>query len=176
MLTAIKVFAQGMKENRLHPERHSPSDRAWAAMKSTSKLISNAFLIGMHDASREAFQEQAEEHRYAPGETLFEAGESARCFFLICSGSVHEHLADDTRVRLGEGDLVGASCLVPPHRRLSTATASSEVEALAFDCSHAQHLCESDHEFGFALYQRLFGVMVDRLAATTDTRSQATGR
>lgn len=138
-------------------------------MKSRSKLISNAFLLGMHDAARNAFQNMAIERHYAPGDHLFDSGERGDCFFLICSGDVEECYTNRqmSRLSLGAGEVLGASCLAPPYRRLSTAIAQSEVDVLEFDGETARRLSESDNGFGCALFQRLFGVMVERLAETT---------
>lgn len=134
-------------------------------MKQTSKLMSNAFLLGIGAPARREMQDQAVERAFSRGEPLFKAGDPAECFYLICGGRIVE-IYPEARfppIVLGEGEVLGVSSLAPPYRRLTTAVASTQVDVLVFSGRTARLLSEGDHDFGFALYQRVFGLMMDRL-------------
>ena len=82
----------------------------------------------------------ARNHRFAAGQYLFREGEPADEFFLIRHGSVALEIAAPGKApivfeTLGDGEIVGASWLVPPYRWMFDARA---VDAHAGD----RHRCQ----------------------------------
>jgi CRP/FNR family transcriptional regulator, cyclic AMP receptor protein len=109
--------------------------------------------------------------RFAPGDSLFRAGEPADRFFLIRHGAValelavpeHEPIIVET---LQDGELVGWSWLFEPHRWMFDAHVVEPLSAISFDGACLRGKCESDHELGYQLMRRFAAVLVKRLQAT----------
>lgn len=105
------------------------------------------------------------------GEYLLREGEQADAFYAIRQG----HVALETYVpqrgaltieTLHEGDLVGWSWLIPPHRTVFDARASGRVHTVAFDGRCLRGKCEEDNSLGYDLLTRFVAVIVERLQAT----------
>ena len=62
-----------------------------------------------------------------------------------------------------EGAVVGWSWLVPPYQWFFDARAVQEVSAVAMDASCLRAKCDEDPALGYALMQRVAGVMYHRL-------------
>ena len=105
------------------------------------------------------------------GEQLLREGEPADAFYVIRDG----HVALETYVpqrgavtieTLHDGDLVGWSWLVSPHRTVFDARAAGTVHTVAFDGRCLRGKCEADPALGYDLLKRFVAVIVDRLQAT----------
>ena len=108
---------------------------------------------------------------FAPGERLMRAGEPATAFFVVRRGTVSLETYVPRRgavmiETLHEGDLVGWSWLVSPHRVAFDCRAVGEVHALAFDGACLRGKCDADAALGYALYGVFSSVMAERLQAT----------
>ena len=109
--------------------------------------------------------------RFEAGQYLFHEGDPADEFFLIREGKValdvvvpgQEPVVFST---LGEGEVVGASWLVPPYRWKFDARATSPTHALGIDAACLRRKCEEDHDFGYLMMKRFLPVFVKRLHAT----------
>jgi len=64
-----------------------------------------------------------------------------------------------------DGDIVGASWLMPPYRWNSDARARTHVRALGFDAGCLRDKCEEDPRVGYAMMKRFTPLMVSRLQA-----------
>ncbi|TFH87046.1 cyclic nucleotide-binding domain-containing protein [Billgrantia azerbaijanica] len=116
----------------------------------------------------------ARNRRFAAGEYLFREGEAADEFYLIRHGQV----ALETRVpgraplvfaTLGEGEIVGASWLLPPYRWMFDARAVTLTRAIGLDAACLRGKCEADHHLGYDMMKRFLPIVVKRLH---DTRLQ----
>jgi CRP/FNR family transcriptional regulator, cyclic AMP receptor protein len=105
------------------------------------------------------------------GEHLLREGDPADVFYVIRAG----HVALETYVpqrgaltieTLHDGDLVGWSWLVSPHRTVFDARASGTVHTMAFDGRCLRGKCEDDPALGYDLLTRFVTVIVERLQAT----------
>jgi CRP/FNR family transcriptional regulator, cyclic AMP receptor protein len=108
---------------------------------------------------------------FETGEYLLREGEPATAFYVIRQG----HVALETYVpqrgaltieTLHDGDLVGWSWLVSPHRIVFDARASGQVHTVAFDGGCLRSKCEEDPALGYDLLTRFVAVIVERLQAT----------
>ena len=113
----------------------------------------------------------ARNHRFSAGQYLFREGESADEFFLIRHGRVALEIVAPGRApivfsTLGEGEIVGASWLVPPYRWTSDARAVELVRALGIDAACLRGKCEADHHLGYEMMKRFAPILVKRLEAT----------
>jgi len=113
----------------------------------------------------------ARNHRFEAGQYLLREGEPANEFFLIRHGRVARESkapgqAPVVFATLGEGDIVGASWLVPPYRWTSDARALELTRALGIDAACLRRKCEADHHLGYEMMKRFVPILVNRLHAT----------
>jgi CRP-like cAMP-binding protein len=105
------------------------------------------------------------------GDVLLRTGDPADAFYAIRHGRV----AIELRTPAGgpvvldsvhDGEIVGWSWLVPPHRWQFGAVAEVETCAWELDTDRLRALAERDPVFGYALALRVAGTLLDRLQAT----------
>jgi len=108
--------------------------------------------------------------RFERDHVLFHEGDECNDFYLITSGLIAlevEEPGSTLRVQtLSAGDELGWSALLMASGKYFQARALDRVEALAFDGPTLLAECKRDPAFGFALMQRLLGVVAARLQAT----------
>jgi CRP-like cAMP-binding protein len=109
--------------------------------------------------------------RFEAGQYIFHQGEEANTFYAIRQGKVALEIFVPERgakviQNVGEGDILGWSWLIPPHRWRFDARATELTRALAFDGTCLRTKCEEDHDFGYELLKRFSRVITDRLEAT----------
>ncbi len=113
----------------------------------------------------------ARNHRFDAGRYLFHEGDSAREFFLIRQGRVALEIvapgqAPIVFTTLGEGEIVGASWLVPPYRWMFDARAVELTRAIGIDAECLRGKCEANHDLGYEMMKRFMPMLVKRLHAT----------
>ena len=96
----------------------------------------------------------------ATGGFLGRAGEAARAFYLVQSGTVTIGLETDAGEFLpvqlvGPGGVVGWSWVVPPYRWQFTCRADEPVTGLMFDAEWLRGRCEANHELGYHLLREM---------------------
>ncbi|HMG62157.1 MAG TPA: cyclic nucleotide-binding domain-containing protein [Streptosporangiaceae bacterium] len=105
------------------------------------------------------------------GQRLFEEGSMASRFWLIDAGQV----ALDVFVpgqglvqieRLGRGDVIGLSWMLPPYQWRFGAVATQRMQAFEFDAPAVRTACDADPALGYELSRRFTGIVVHRLQAT----------
>lgn len=106
--------------------------------------------------------------RFKAGQAMFKAGDAADRFYLIRTGDVAIEIHEPGRGRLtvetvGEGDVVGWSWLVPPHRWLFDGRAVSACRAVSLDGACLRRKCEENHDLGYELLRRVAAVVGERL-------------
>jgi CRP-like cAMP-binding protein len=109
--------------------------------------------------------------RFAAGDVVFRTGDPADQFFIVRSGEVAIEIHEPGRGRLtvatvGEGDVVGWSWLVPPHRWLFDGRALGLCRMIALDGACLRRKCDENHDLGYELLKRVAVVVGERLAAT----------
>lgn len=133
-------------------------------------LLAHPFLAGLDPALGGVLVGCARNLRFAPGAFLFREGEAADTFYLIREGSVALELHIPGRpplvvATLGEGELVGASWIVPPYRWSYDARATTPTRAFGLDAACLRQKCDADHHLGYEMMKRLLPVMVKRMEA-----------
>lgn len=131
-------------------------------------LPQHPFFAGLDSAALELVVGCAKNVHVAPGQVIFRTGEPADTFYVIRRGQVALDIHDPVRGSLvvaspGEGEVVGWSWLVPPYRWVFDARAATRVDAVAIDGACLRGKCDADPALGYALMQRVAGVMYDRL-------------
>ena len=131
-------------------------------------LVEHPFFAGLDEATVGMLVGCASNVHYRPGEYLFREGDPADRFFVVRRGRVALDLHGPGQAEMvvdtvDEGGVVGWSWLVPPYHWFFDARAMQEVSAVAVDASCLREKCEQDPALGYALMQRVAGVMYHRL-------------
>ena len=113
----------------------------------------------------------AKNHRFNARQFLFHEGDAANEFFLIRHGKIALEIVAPGKApivieTLQDGDIVGASWLVPPYRRMFDARAVELTRAISMDAACLRGKCEADHHLGYEMMKRFLPVLVGRLNAT----------
>lgn len=109
--------------------------------------------------------------RFEADRMICREGKAADHFYLLRRGKVAIEIYAPPRGALtietvGEGEIVGWSWLIPPHRWHFGVRAVEPVVALQLDGKCLREKMEQDHDLGYALLKRFADVMVKRLEAT----------
>ena len=104
------------------------------------------------------------------GDDIFHEGDAADQCYIILQGEIAVQTISDwgaiTVQTLSEGDILGWSCLIPPHRWRFDARAQLRTRAIAIDGECLRTKCEDNHELGYNLLKRFSSVMAQRLEGT----------
>jgi len=136
------------------------------SLEPTIALLKRLELFsGLDPVRLEVVAFTCERREYAPGATLFEAGDEADCAYLILDGEAAMLARDESgaaqALRLDTGDLIGETALFEPQRRLTTVRAVSSLHTLRIGRDMFQRLIGEFPEMAGAVASRLAG----RLAA-----------
>ncbi|MBU1863648.1 MAG: cyclic nucleotide-binding domain-containing protein [Candidatus Omnitrophica bacterium] len=109
--------------------------------------------------------------RFRPDEVIFKEGEPAEKFYLIREGLVaievltgqYDAISIQT---IKEGEILGWSWLIPPHRARFNCRAVKDTRAIALDGTCLRNKCMENHELGFELMMRLTKIFAQRLEQT----------
>lgn len=133
-------------------------------------LRHHPFVMEFDTRHVERLAELAKDIRFDRNHIIFREGDECSEFYLIVTGLVALEIAapgHTFRVQtLFAGDELGWSALLMGSGKHFQARTLERVEALAFEGSELLAACREDPAFGFALMQRLLGVVAERLQAT----------
>lgn len=132
---------------------------------------SHNFLHRLGERHRLLLASGAQPFTATPGQYLARDGEPAKAFYLIQSGQVEvitvtASQGETVVQKLGPGDVVGWSWLLPPYRWQFNVRVIDTVRGIGFDAEWLREKCEQDHELGYHLLTQLLEVVASRLAAT----------
>ena len=139
-------------------------------MKSIPDLLADhPFTAGLAPEQIALLAGCASNAQFDEGAVLFRAGAAADRFYIVRVGQIAIENHEPGRGRLtvetvGEGDVVGWSWLVPPHRWLFDGRAVTAVRAVALDGACLRKKCDDNHDLGYALLQRVAAVVGERLS------------
>jgi len=130
------------------------------SLESAVALLQRVDLFSGLDAVRlEVVAFTCERREYAPGETLFEAGEEADCAWLILEGEAAMLAAQDKgprrALRLDTGDLIGETALFNRERRRTCVRAVTQLETLRIGRDMFQRLLGEFPEMASAVAARV---------------------
>lgn len=133
-----------------------------------SLLAEHPFFRGMDPDHVELIAGCAKNARFADGDYLFREGQDADEFHLLREGKValelHAPGQGELRIQtVKEGDIVGFSWLMPPHRWMFDARALEPTRTLAFDGQCLRGKCEQDPAMGYELLKRVSATLAERL-------------
>ena len=133
-------------------------------------LAEHPFCQGMEKRHLELLTGCASNVRFDAGQSIFRQGDEANHFYLIRHGKVAIEIHAQERggiilQTVDEGDVVGWSWLVPPHRWTFDARAVELTRVIALNGECLRKKCEEDHDLGYELLKRFTQVMAERLEA-----------
>lgn len=136
----------------------------------TEILAAHPFTQGLDREQVELLVGCASNFRLAAGETLFRTGDEANHFYILRAGEVAIEIHAPGRGRMtiatiGEGDVLGWSWLVPPHRWLFDGRATTPIRAIALDGACLRGKCDQNHDLGYELLKRVATIIGERLAS-----------
>jgi len=135
-----------------------------------AKLRHHPFVHELEPRHVERLASLASDVRWERNQVIFREGDECSEFYLIVNGLVSLEIAapgHTFRVQtLFAGDELGWSALLMGSGKQFQARALEKVDALAFQGPDLLVACREDPAFGFALMQRLLGVVAERLQAT----------
>lgn len=141
-------------------------------METLGRMIAqHPFFAGLTANYTNLLVSCASNMRFSAGQYIFSEGQEANAFYLIRSGKATlevfapagKPIAIET---LEEGDILGWSWLLPPHKWKFHARAVEEIGALGFDANCLRTKCEENHDLGYELLKRFSQIINSRLEAT----------
>jgi CRP-like cAMP-binding protein len=141
-------------------------------MEGLERILSeHPFFATFPKEHRELLAGCAKNHRFNDGQFLFHEHDPANEFFLIRHGKVALEIVVPGREpvvfeTLHDGDIVGASWLVPPYRWMFDARAVGLTRVIGMDAACLRGKCEADHHLGYEMMKRFLPILVGRLHAT----------
>ena len=131
-------------------------------------LHEHPFFAGLDKEALTLLAGCAANRRFKAGEYLYRHGDPAETFFLIRRGRVaieaHDHSRGPIVIEtVDEGEVLGWSWLVPPHRWMFDAQALDSTSVVVFDGTCLRGKCDDDPRLGYAILQRVAAVMYARL-------------
>lgn len=135
------------------------------------RLAEHDFLLGLDGLSIQRLAAITTAESVPAGRHLLKTNEEADVLRLLVSGDVALELHDAHRGNLRietlhDGDVLGWSAVVPPHRWKFDARSISECEMYAIDGPGLRELLHTEGFPGISLYARLLAVVVERLQHT----------
>ena len=134
------------------------------------RLKGNPFFAELKPSDLQMLARHAAWRREPKDDILFEHGDRASHFFLLCEGTVVIEIpaiaGPSLEVQqLGPGEVLGWSWLIPPYRWSFQARTESAALLVAFDGQAIRDHCEQDPAFGYRVLQRFSSLMSERLDA-----------
>ncbi|MBW1917380.1 MAG: cyclic nucleotide-binding domain-containing protein [Deltaproteobacteria bacterium] len=133
-----------------------------------SILAEHPFLTGLESKHLRMLAECASLVSFSSGQMIFTEGQAATHFYLIRYGrvAIEIHTArrgSITLATVGEGEFLGWSWIVAPHRWHVDARAIDLTRAIALDFHCVLHHCETDHDLGYEFMKRFALVLAQSL-------------
>jgi CRP/FNR family transcriptional regulator, cyclic AMP receptor protein len=134
-------------------------------------LRGHPFFAGFDEGSLDELAGCAFNQHIKAGEYLFHEGGDAGHFYVVTRGRIvvevfipasGPYLLDS----VAEGEVLGWSGLIPPHRWLYDARAVEPASVVSLDAACLRAKCDADPRLGYDFIQRVAQVMSHRLQAT----------
>jgi CRP/FNR family transcriptional regulator, cyclic AMP receptor protein len=141
-------------------------------METLERIVADhPFARGLNARQLELLAGCASNVRFTANQVAFHEGQEASEFYLIREGKMAVELHAPERgpiniLTLGEGEVLGWSCLIPPYRWSFDARAIEPTRAIALDGKCLREKSECDSDLGYQLHKRIAQIMEERLQAT----------
>lgn len=141
-------------------------------MKTIKDLLEeHPFFNGLTHAQLELLAGCGKNVSFKEGQLIAKQGEAADHFFVVRTGRVALDIdgvaRGNIRVQTVEdGEIIGWSWLIPPHKWAYTIKAIDATHMIALDGRCLRGKCDNDHELGYELLKRFSTVLAKRLGTT----------
>lgn len=134
-------------------------------------LRSARLLHGITDSHLRKLAAQAVEQHYAAGTALFQENAHHRTFYLVVEGAVAldiriPHRGTTRMLSVGPGEILAWSAILADSIMTTSAITTAPTSVIAWPADQLLALCQSDHEVGFLVMQRIAQALSRRLTAT----------
>lgn len=134
-------------------------------------LAKHPFFSGLDQRYVQLATGCASNVRFNAGDLIFREGDEADSFYLIREGKVALELFAPGRGSLTvqtmeDGEVLGYSWLVAPHRWRFDGRAVKATRAIVLDGRCLRDKCEEDHRLGYELLHRVASILGHSLDAT----------
>lgn len=134
------------------------------------RLRGSPFFAELTPGDRQLLAKHATWRTVPENGILFEHGDRAGTFFLLCEGAVAIEVpaisGPSLEVqKLGPGEVLGWSWLIPPYSWSFQARAERATTLIEIDGQAVREQCEQDPAFGYRLLKRFSSLMSERLEA-----------
>jgi CRP-like cAMP-binding protein len=134
-------------------------------------LASGWFGAGLPDAARTRLADIADVTSYPAGAIVIREGAPVDSLGIVLDGRLAIRLNVPGRevvtvLTVEQGDFIGWSALVPPHRATSTIVALEPTTVATFEGSALRAALDSDPDLAAAVLRRVLDAVARRLAAT----------
>lgn len=135
-----------------------------------ARLKANPFFAELKPADLPRLAKRATWQTVPTNGIVFEHGDRASNFFLICEGAIIIEVpaisGPSLEVqKLGPGEVLGWSWLIPPYRWSFQARADVESKLIQINGEAIREECERDPDFGYRVLKRFSTLMSERLEA-----------
>ena len=136
-------------------------------------------MSGFDQAQLGKLASLAHEARFKGNDLIHIAGEKARAFYVLLSGSASVEVAADfcsVRIQtLAPGDIFGWTSLLDGHDTLFQVRACENCSALCLDGAAISALCQQDPELGVKLLRRVLQTVAGRIHGLESRLAQFCG-
>jgi CRP/FNR family cyclic AMP-dependent transcriptional regulator len=131
-------------------------------------MTRHPMLQGLPRPHLEVIASYASLAHYEPHQRVFRYGTSAQHFYIVQDGRVSVEIpavegAPLPIQKVGKGDVLGWSWLVPPYQWRFDARALEPSRIVVIDGERVRSHCEEDPKLGFELMKRFASLMAERL-------------
>ena len=142
------------------------------AVENIEKVLrEHPFLHGMSPEHLQILMGCASARQFSEGQFLTREGARADFLYLVQAGkaALEIRMPQGGGLRIetvGDGDILGWSCFLPPFRWRLDSRALSPLKTVALDADTVRKKLEEDHEFGYQILRRLTLKIESRFQAT----------
>ena len=134
-------------------------------------VAEHPFFKGFESQHLDLLAGCASSARFEAGQYIFREGDFSNAFYAIQRGKVALEVfvpgkGSITIQTLSDGDVLGWSWLVPPHKKQFDAQAIEPTQVLKLDAECLRAKCEEYPKLGYELLRRVVQILGQRLQAT----------
>lgn len=128
------------------------------------------FFAGLSLDQISMLAKAANEEKVELGHFFLREGDEVPYLYLIEEGTVNILIELPTRDKeiivstIGQGEVFGWSALVPPHKAIASAKATTPCRVVAIDCRELLRVFEEDYQLGYVMMKKVAQMTRDRIS------------
>ena len=122
----------------------------------------------LSEEQREAVAKLAKAECFYPKYTFYEENAPGEHLYMLVTGEAEilYSIGEDSPARvdrMGAGEMIGCSTLVPPYKHTSTARSLTKIDVLEIDAKALRELMAEDCSLGFSIQQYIMKFLMDQI-------------